>query len=418
VRFEATRRSGYALDGLNFFTAAMQSGFGAFVALLLVRDNWTPQNIGFALTISTIASLGSQIPAGALIDSIRDKRQAVGAGIVGVGFAALLLALFSARLAVYLAQVLQGLASSLIAPGIAAISLALVGHHALSERIGRNARFGSIGNGLTVAVMGFGGSLFEPVWIFWFAAAQAIPALLCLLWVRSDGTPLPADAGLADEATGDTARFGWNCIKELASDRRLLVFATCVLLFFLATAAIGPGMAAGVSEHYPKRATLILAGMMLLAPTIVAAVSPWIGFMAQRLGRRPVLLLGWGLVPLQVGLYAVLPFPFAMVIYQFLNGFSGAVFGVMMSVVAADITVGTGRFNLTLGALSAATAAGASLSTFIGGLTLSALGPTGAALTLAGTGLLAFLLLWIGLPETRPLPAAAQNTGQARLQEP
>ena len=44
-------------------------------------------NIGFALAISTVASLCSQIPAGALIDAIRDKRRPVRIGLLGIGAA-------------------------------------------------------------------------------------------------------------------------------------------------------------------------------------------------------------------------------------------------------------------------------------------------------------------------------------------
>ena len=71
----STREAGYALDAVNFFVAAMQAGFGAFVTVLLVRNHWAAQDIGFALTISTIASLCSQIPAAVLIDAIREKRR-------------------------------------------------------------------------------------------------------------------------------------------------------------------------------------------------------------------------------------------------------------------------------------------------------------------------------------------------------
>ncbi len=63
---KATRRIGYALDGVNFFVAAMQASFGVFVTVYLVRSHWAAQDIGFALAISTVASLCSQIPAGAL----------------------------------------------------------------------------------------------------------------------------------------------------------------------------------------------------------------------------------------------------------------------------------------------------------------------------------------------------------------
>lgn len=95
---------------------------------------------GFALTVSTVSSLISQVPAGDFIDSIKGKRQAVCLGAIGVGIASLLLALTPAKPAVYFAQALQGLASSLISPGIAAISLASVGHAAFGERVGRNTR--------------------------------------------------------------------------------------------------------------------------------------------------------------------------------------------------------------------------------------------------------------------------------------
>ena len=65
---KATRRIGYALDDVNFFVA-MQASFGVFVTVYLVRSHWAAQDIGFALAISTVASLCSQIPAGALIDA-------------------------------------------------------------------------------------------------------------------------------------------------------------------------------------------------------------------------------------------------------------------------------------------------------------------------------------------------------------
>jgi TctA family transporter len=47
----------------------------------------------------------------------------------------------------------------------------------------------------------------------------------------------------------------------------------------------------------------------------------------------------------------MLPGAYALLICQVLNGFSSAVFGVVMTVVAADLSRGTRRFNLTLGVL-------------------------------------------------------------------
>jgi MFS family permease len=402
-RVETGNHSARGLDGVNFFVAAMQTAFGAFVTVYLVRNHWAPQAIGFALTISTVSSLISQAPAGAFIDSIHDKRRAVRLGTIGVGASALLLALTPAKVAVYLAQALQGLASSLIGPGIAAISLGLVGHAAFSERVGRNARFASIGNGLTAGLMGFAGSYFMPVSIFWLTVVLTVPALLSLALVRTERAEKPvADATGTKEPRPDDGRITWEGLKGLFLDRRLLIFAACIVLFFVSSAAIMPGVAVRVTREHPEFSTLIVAGTILLPQAIVATISPWIGRTAQKSGRRPLLLFGWVLSPFQGVIFATLSGPYALVICQVLNGFSGAVFGVMMTVVASDLTRGTRRFNLTLGALGVAISIGASLSTFFAGVVAGTFSPEVAYLALALAGLCGLLLLWFGMPETHP----------------
>ena len=388
---------------MNFFVAAVQTGFGAFITVYLVKNQWPPQAIGLALTIATMSSLLSQLPAGAVLDSIRDKRRAVLLGIVGVGFAALLLCVTAARPAVYVALAIQGLASSVIGPGIAAMSLALVGQAALSERIGRNARFASIGNGLAAGVMGIAGSYVPAVSMFLVSAILVVPALLSLFLIgrgRVEGTAVNQPP--MDGDGQDNARTTWQGVKSLFLDRRLAIFAACVVLFFAASAAIGPGVAAQVTRRQPDIAALVVAATILLPQAIVAAISPWIGRTAEISGRRPLLVVGWGLLPLQGFLYAALPGPYALVLCNLLNAVSGAIFGVMMTVVAADLTRRTGGFNLVLGALGVAVSVGASLSTFFTGISAAAFGATAAALSLAMVGLCGLLLLWAGMPETRP----------------
>ena len=114
-----------------------------------------------------------------------------------------------------------------------------------------------------------------------------------------------------------------------------------------------------------------------------------------------MLLLAWGLLPLQAVLYATLPGPYALLTCQALGGFGSAAFGVMVPVVTADLTRGTGRFNLTLGALGMAMSAGAALSTTFAGVAASAFGGGVAYLGLTLAGLCGLLLLWFGMPETR-----------------
>src|SRR5262249_12287993 len=144
----------HALDWLNFFLAALLMGFGPFVAVYLTDRGWVAENIGLVLTASGLAGLLTQVPAGELIDIVRAKR-----AVVGMGTAAVILVVLTLRLrpdfpAVFAAATIQGTAGSVLGPGVAAISLGLVGHDALAERLGRNQRFASIG-GLTAAgIMG------------------------------------------------------------------------------------------------------------------------------------------------------------------------------------------------------------------------------------------------------------------------
>ena len=81
------------LDGINFFLAGMQTGFGRFVAVLLADEKRTQQNIGFVLSVSGLAGLLSQLPGGELLDASRSKRFLVALGAIVVSVSALALAL-------------------------------------------------------------------------------------------------------------------------------------------------------------------------------------------------------------------------------------------------------------------------------------------------------------------------------------
>ncbi len=78
-----------------------------------------------------------------------------------------------------------------------------------------------------------------------------------------------------------------------------------------------------------------------------------------------------------------------------------SVLGVMVPLVVSDLTRGTGRFNLALGAVGTAMGIGAALSTSLAGIMADRLGSHAAFLGLAVVGLAAFLLVALAMPETR-----------------
>jgi len=388
-------RSPRALDWLNFFVADVQTGFGPFVAVYLTMHKWTQVQIGFALTLSTIVALISQLPAGALVDAAHNKRLAASGALIGVIIAALLMAFQPTELPVLVAQSVHAFSSCVLTPAIAAMSLHLVGHAALGERLGRNARFASIGNGLAAGVMGGTGAYLSSQAVFLLTAALCVPALLTLLAI-----------GRGPHARRQTTipLFDWPGLRRLFADRQLLTFGVCVLLFHLSNAAMLPLLGATVTMRAGNYANLIIAACIMVPQIVVAICSPSVGRGAALLGRRPILLIGWVSLPLRGLLLAVLPGPWLPIAAQALSGISGAVFGVMLPLLSADITRGTSHFNLCMGALGLAVSLGAGLSTTLGGWVADTASIRMAFVALAGVGALATLVLWLTMPETTPDP--------------
>ncbi len=379
------------MDGLSFFVANVQTGFGPFIAAYLAAQLWTQGQIGLALSIGTVTFMVAQVPCGALVDASANKRRVTAFAVLAIVGSALLLALFPARLPVFAAEVLHGLASCILTPAIAALSLAAVGGaggHLFGERLGRNARFASIGSGAAAALMGAVGYYVSERAVFFLAAGMALPALFALQLVRA--------------GRGRTKREKPQKLGAMLMDRRLAIFAGCCALFHLANAAMFPLAAVEVTRRAHGVGELIIAACLVLPQGLVALLSPWVGRVAESWGRRPILLLGFAAIPLRGALFALITQPDWVVVVQILDGVSAAVFGVMLPLVVADITNGTGRFNLCMGVIGLAIGAGATLSTAFAGVIADRYHTPMAFAALAGVGVVAFLLLWALLPETRP----------------
>ena len=83
--------------------------------------------------------------------------------------------------------------------------------------------------------------------------------------------------------------------------------------------------------------------------------SSWVAknVIPVRLPPRPLLLIGFALEPVRGLLLATTAAYPALMLAQVLSGVTGAVIGVLTVIVVADLTAGTGRFNLAIGVLRA-----------------------------------------------------------------
>jgi MFS family permease len=390
-----------ALDWLNFFIANLQTGFGPFIAVYLTGDKWTQTEIGIALSVNAAVTMLAQVPAGAFVDWLPHKRLAAVLGLCTIAISAVLLALFPTKLPVMLAQALHGVSSCVLVPAIAAITLNRVGRRAFAERLGRNARFAAIGSAAGAAVMGAAGTYLSSEAVFWFAAALAVPALLAVQ-AMPPRIPRHETALVAPtDPPEPQRRAGWSVLL----DRRLLAFALCIVLFQFANAAMLPLAGAEVTRMAGDGANLIIAACLVVPQAVVALLSPGVGRAAERVGRRPVLLLGFLALPARGLLFATVASPPLIVGAQVLDGIGGAVAGVLVPLVAADLTRGTGRFNLCMGAIGLAVGVGATLSTAVAGGLAGQFGSSVAFLALAVAGVLAVVTVLMGMPETRPARA-------------
>jgi len=77
------------------------------------------------------------------------------------------------------------------------------------------------------------------------------------------------------------------------------------------------------------------------------------------------------------------------------------IFGVVSVLVIADLTQGSGRFNITLGAIATAAGIGASLSQTIAGAIVHHFSFDAGFLFLAAIAATAFCILYFFMPETR-----------------
>ncbi len=388
------------LDWLNFFLAALLTGFGPFVAVYLADRGWAPADVGFVLTVGGLAGLLTQVPAGELIDIAASKRAIVGTGIAAVALGLLIFGLRPDFPSVFVAAVIQGTAGSVLGPGIAAISLGLVGHDALAERLGRNQRFASIGGLTAAALMGLTGYILSTRAIFFASAALVFPVLFALTRIHAADIHYGRSCAGSDSHTKRTPRASRIVLFK---DHRLITFATCLFLFQLANASILPLLGERLVHVEGRWSSPVVSVLILVPQIIVASLAPWVGRTADSWGRRPLLLIGLGVVPIRSALFALTADPTLVVLIQVLDGLSGATLGVLTTLVIADLTQGTGRFNLAQAVVGTLSALGASLSTSISGFVVDRFGDMAGFLSVTAVGLIAVAILLVFMPETRPL---------------
>ena len=362
------RGAGRTLDALNFFLADVRDGLGPYLAiyLLAVRGpahGWNEATVGMVLTIAGIVGLVSQTPAGGLIDRSRNKPAIVIVAALLVTLTSVSLPFVHGFAMVTATQSLAAVAGAVFAPAISAITLGLFGPKLFSKRVGRNEAFNHAGNAVSAALAGALAWKFGPVVVFWLMGALTVASVAAALRIRNGDIDNAVARGLdcePDETCEQPG--GWRVLIE---NRPLLLFA-------------------------------VIVGRN---------VDSW--------GRKPLFLVAFGVLAARGALYTLSNDAWWLVGVQALDGVGAGIFGALFPVVIADLTKGSGRFNVAQGAVATAQGLGAALSATLAGTIIVGAGYAVSFLTLAAIAAVGLALYAMAMPETKPKHPAPNAKGHA-----
>ena len=387
------------LDGVNFFLADVRDGLGPYVGIFL-RDvrKWDPGRVGVVLAASQIVSVLVQTPIGAWIDRTRAKRMAVAMAAIGVAVGCVLL-YFSASFAMVVAiKAGIGAAGAVFPPAIAALTLGLVGRAAMPRRTGRNEAINHAGNVVAALLAGGAAWWFGYEALFVMVAVMATMSAVAVLMIRERDVDHDLARG-ADDGPGHPPEVVG--LASLLKDRRIAIFAASAVLFHLANAAMLPLAGQKSSDGLKDGAPMLMSACIVAAQLVMVPVALLASKFAATWGRKPVFLIGFAVLPVRGLLYCLSVNPYYLVAVQLLDGIGAGIFGVVSVLMIADLTRGTGRFNLTQGALATATGIGAGLSNLIAGFVVEAAGFDAGFVTLAAIAAVGAAFFAVAMPETR-----------------
>ncbi len=391
-----TRRH-LSLDALNFLLADVRGALGPYLNVFLVtQQGWTQSAVGVMTTVGGLMGLAAQTPAGALIDATSAKRGVVVAALVVLAVGAVTIYIAPTFWPVLAANAVTGVIGDIFGPAVAALTLGLFPRGDLASRMGRNGAFDHAGNVAIALIAGGVGRAFGQRAVFLLVPAFAAVSIAAVLSIprgaidheraRGADTVIPASAG----SDGSSV---WR-------NRSLAVFALSATLFHFANAPLLPLVGQKLAFENPGLATAMVSFCIIAAQLVMLPVAILAGRKADEWGRKPVLFIGFAVLPVRALLYTLSNNSTWLIAVQLLDGVGAGVWGVLAPLLVADLMRGTSRYNLALGAVTTAQGVGASLSGLAAGLIVDRFGYDVAFLTSAGAAIVALIALALALPET------------------
>ncbi len=394
-----------ALDALNFCNAGIQTGLGPFMSIFYTAvRHWNPGQIGVLLACQSVLGILMQSSVGNFVDRIQFKRTltAVAAIVVAAGAAAI--ARFPGYAVQIAVQLVIGLAVTVFPAATAAFALGMSNDSERSSRVARNETFTHSGNVVFAVAAGVVGTWIALQGIFYAAAVFASGMAASVLFIKNKQVDFEAArAGNAGEESKPKSS------GELFKDRRILIFTAVVVLFNISNSATLPlvGELLSKDKSSAGHSAWQIAAAVMVAEIVMVGVAIIAGKKADPWGRKPLFLIAFAFLALRNGLSVFNHSPAYLIGLQAFDGVAAAIYGVLLTLVTADLAKNTGRFNFLQGAIQSAMGLGAFLSNFAFGWLAKAAGFNASFIGLSCVAVAGGALHWMCMTETRE--EAGQN---------
>jgi MFS family permease len=386
-----------SLDALNFLLADVRGALGPYLNVFLVtQQGWSQSSVGLVTAVSGLVGLAAQTPAGAAIDATPAKRGALVVALAVLACGAVVVFAAPSFWPVLAVNTVIAIVGDVFGPVVAALTLGLFMREQLADRMGRNAACDHAGNVVIALVAAAIGALFGQRAVFLLVPVFAMLAILALLSIPAAAIDHRRARG-AEPGGKAQQSAGWRTILEC---RPLAVYAGCTMLFHFANAPLLPLVGQKLAFANKEFATAMMSSCIIAAQLVMLPIALFAGRKADRWGRKPILLIGFAILPVRAFLYTLSNDSGWLIAVQLLDGVGAGIFGVLTPLVVADLMRGTGRYNLALGIVATTHGIGASLSGFAAGLIVDRFGYDTAFLTSGGVAGIALAVLALLMPET------------------
>ncbi len=391
----------------SYFLGMAAIGFTLpYLPLYLGQKGFSDRAIGIVSTLAALSAL-AQFPVGIWSDRLGYRKPFLVASLVLVALATLLLP--SAEEIVWLGTLVvlfaeNGVSRAVVESLSGAEAVALSPPGAVGAALGALRFWKPIGIILVALLGSWMSERYSVGAILWpLAIVQGLAVAAALLIHEPGGSEKPRR-----ESMGDGDRNGRASVRDdhvqpangwIPRDAGLWAFVAAMTLFHAANAPGGVylGLFLKRDLQAPER---------MLAYAFVVSMVAWMlvvwpaGWLADRCGRKPLLIAGWTIMALRLGLVSLVQTPLLAVANQALDGLGNGLFAVLAAAWVTDRLADPRRAGEAQVIVGSCLVLGSAIGPAVSSFLVGPLGYRGLFAALAGLGAIATSIVVFFVPET------------------